>query len=201
MKNDYCQECGAPLTSKELMSRDILGVAVCDICIGRAQRVELAKDGYKQRLRTVPQIYADTKYGDDAVAPMYQKSAVILAEESPVTGTQWLWDVIKYYWRAGQNAVYASIKDIAIEYASLPWQSKNETLNRIAATPGMLAIDDIDHGAPREVLERIIEHRAERGLDTIVVIHIPYDELGSIIGDKAGALVAAKWKCLSMERP
>lgn len=198
---DICQECGAPLSLKELMTRDLLGVAVCDICIGKARRSEHAKDSYQQKLRTVPHIYVETKYGDDAVSSMYGKSAVIMAEESPVTGTQWLWDVIKYYWRSGQNAVYTSIKDLSIEYSSLPWQNRKETIDRIAATPGMLAIDDIDHDAPRELLSRIIEHRAERELDTIIVIHIPYDELDKVIGEKAEALATAKWKCLSMERP
>jgi len=200
-KNIVCQECGAPLTLKELMTMDLSGTAVCDICIGRARRKKLAIESYEQRLQTVPHIYADTKFGDDALTSMYGKSAVIMAEESPVTGSQWLWDVIKYYWRNGQNAVYVSIKDLGIEYSSLPWQNRKDTIDRIAATPGMLAIDDIDHDASRELLSRIIEHRAERGLDTVIVIHIPYDEMDKVIGEKAVSLVSTKWKCLSMERP
>ena len=110
-----CKLCGAPLNKKELMTSEIYDDAICDICMGKQRRTELAKDNYRNKLATVPSVYTECKWNEQSLSPWYGKSSVITAEESPLVGTQLAWDLIKLNWRNGKDAIYASSKDIAIE--------------------------------------------------------------------------------------
>ena len=195
-----CKLCGAPLNKKELMTSEIYDDAICDICMGKQRRTELAKDNYRNKLATVPSVYTECKWNEQSLSPWYGKSSVITAEESPLVGTQLAWDLIKLNWRNGKDAIYASSKDIAIEYASIPWQHRKEYIDKYAECPGLLAIDDINRDAVRDILSRILEYRAERELDTVIVLHIPYDEIPSVLGDKVASLISKNWKHISMER-
>lgn len=201
MTKNICSVCGSELDAKEIITMEIYGGdTLCDICLSKKRRAERAIEGYQKRLESVPHSYRNTKFDESVLIGNMGKSAIIEADESPVLGTQWVWDVIKVYWKSGQEAMYTSIKDLNIEYSSLPWQSKKEFIDKYMQYPGMLAIDDIDNNASKELLSRIVEHRAERNMDTQMVLHISYNELDLIIGEKAMSLLRPSWKRLTMER-
>ena len=197
---DKCTACGALLNKKEMLTKNIYDKVLCDICTGTQRRIEYIKSNYLEKLKAIPAVYVDGKFAENALISVYGKSAVILADEAPVSGTQWAWDMIKMYWRNGRDAMHVSSKDIATEYASISWRDKKDYMDVFTYYPGMLVVDDISIESPKEQLSRIIEYRAEWDIDTVIIIHMSYDDLDRVIGDKAYSLIKSKWKCLSLER-
>ncbi len=200
MIKDTCTSCGAQLTKKELLTREIDSAAVCDICMGKQMREAMAKLSYSNKMKSVPVVYSNTRFEDKSLDAYYRKSAVIIAELSPVAASQWMWDMIKYYWKRGHAATYVSMKTIDMDYATIPWQDKKEYVGRYIEMPGMLGIDDVSLNSQKDILSRIIEYRAERDMDTMVAIYMKADDFDRVAGDKADMLVKSKWKYLTMER-
>lgn len=198
-KKITCRECHEALNKRELITNEISGIALCDICMAKQRRLEVAQRNNEEKLRTVPQVYADTHYGPTVMSAYETISLALGADMAPVGGTQFIWDLIKYLWGAGKEARYLAIKDYELEYQSMPWQSRRESVGQYAMMPGMLAIDGIDHNTNKELLARILEYRAEHGLHTVIVLHVPYKALADVAGEKAAAIISSRWKYICLE--
>jgi hypothetical protein len=194
-----CSKCGAELSPKELLTMGIYGVALCDICVGDARRRELIIENYEKLLETVPIIYAATKYSEEKLLQLYKKSVLLTAEISIVNAAQMGRDLIKLYWRKGEEAKYVSAQDISIQYKAAPWQQKPDHIENYALYGGFLVIEGIDNGSDRELMARIMEPRTEGKRTTMIITPLSLDALAHTIGSKAADIISANWAYLELD--
>ena len=199
-KQSKCIKCGATLTNKELLTLEIYGEAMCDICMGEEMRRTKQQALYKEKFNQIPKAYTIDVFDSNTLGYITNNSVMLIAEDSPKQGTQWLWDAIKTLWRKEMPAKYVSSVDISAEYSSMSWSDKAEYVDMLSATDGLLCIDDVKQGAGviQDLVQRIVGYRAEHGLHTAVVIHFGGEDISGILGDKVMEIINSSWRCISL---
>ena len=109
------------------------------------------------------------------------------------------WDLIKFYWKRGEDAMYASAQTMSIEYRSCPWQQKPDIIEKYASHPAFVMIEGIDHTCDKEIMTRVTEYRAERNLLTMIITPFTLDKLSPIIGIKSSEIISEAWTNLELD--